>query len=243
MSVTLWGLPKSPWNGPPLSASFSLCSNSLSASITCLIQWWASKLFFYKRLKNKIDYFHHKSQDKFLILAFHACFACDKSMGLYLWSVPGSDPGSVSSGLWDAGNWLNFLKLRFLSLAMIRTALQPCLTQNVTHVLSRRHGSNSCLMMLFFPISRESLSSKKASPPCTSSQLKAVWENGVSTHPTRAGLCSLPANGSGLGTGVMGSRQECLPWGCVEAQVLSSMPAAPGSGSVGTHSPKWPALS
>lgn len=157
---------------PSLSLFFSLFKQRhvlcLSASITCLIQWWASKLFFYKKLKNKIDYFHHKSQDKFLILAFHACFAFDKSMGLCLWSVPSSDPGSVSSGLWDAGNWLNFLKLRFLSLAMIRTALQPCLTQNITRVLSRRHGSNSCLMMLFFPISRESLSSKKASPPCTS---------------------------------------------------------------------------
>lgn len=80
-------------------------------------------------------------------------------------------------------------------------------------VLSRWHGSNSCQTLLSFPISSESWSPKKASLPCSRSQSKAVWENGVSTHPKRAGLCSLPPNRSSLGTGVMGPRQECLPWG------------------------------
>ena len=73
-SVPQWGLPKRQVEKVPLSVSFSLCSNSLSGSITCLIQWRKSKLLLYKRLKNKIDYFHHKFQDKLLILALHTWF-------------------------------------------------------------------------------------------------------------------------------------------------------------------------
>ena len=38
----------------------------------CLIKFRKSKLLLYKRLKDEIDYFHHKFQDKLLILALHA---------------------------------------------------------------------------------------------------------------------------------------------------------------------------
>ena len=67
----------------------------------------------------------------------------------------------------------------------------------------------------------------------------------MSTHPKRAGLCSLPPNRSSLGTGAMGPRQDCLlrGGGGVEVQVLSTIRAGLGSGSVGTRSSIWPALS
>lgn len=96
-------------NPPPfLHLFFSLFCEPLSQHLTCLINWRTSKLFFYKRSKNKSDYFYHKSQGKLSILVLHISFAFVKNMGLYFQVVLRLASVSVFS-------------------VLLMTASQPCL--------------------------------------------------------------------------------------------------------------------